>query len=170
MCRLSWNLGASNSWNSQGLSRPVMGLLYLYKKKGTCQIKQNTWTLNSILKNIEGSEQLNSEIWRWVNDFIANVFVKGVRLIETSSNAAVTAFHHVGGLHLSVFRVCFLLWFNILYFTEILKVPPSSFCPGLAPSENMSSRTTEFLSWNKILSICLQTLSDYWCKECQLST
>jgi hypothetical protein len=24
------NLGASNSWNPQGLSRPVMGLLYLY--------------------------------------------------------------------------------------------------------------------------------------------
>jgi len=28
MCRLSWNLGASNSWNTQGLSRPVMGLLF----------------------------------------------------------------------------------------------------------------------------------------------
>ena len=24
MCRLSWNLGASNSWNPQGLSRPVI--------------------------------------------------------------------------------------------------------------------------------------------------
>jgi hypothetical protein len=30
MCRLSWNLGALTSWNPQGLSRPVMGLLYLY--------------------------------------------------------------------------------------------------------------------------------------------
>ena len=30
MYRLSWNLGASTSWNPQGLSRPVMGLLYLY--------------------------------------------------------------------------------------------------------------------------------------------
>jgi len=30
MCRLSWNLGASTSWNPQGLSRPVMGLPYLY--------------------------------------------------------------------------------------------------------------------------------------------
>jgi hypothetical protein len=30
MCWLSWNLGASTSWNPQGLSRPVMGLLYLY--------------------------------------------------------------------------------------------------------------------------------------------
>jgi hypothetical protein len=30
MCRLSWNLGVSTSWNPMGLSRPVMGLLYLY--------------------------------------------------------------------------------------------------------------------------------------------
>jgi len=30
MCLLSWNLGASTSGNPQGLSRPVMGLLYLY--------------------------------------------------------------------------------------------------------------------------------------------
>jgi len=30
MCRLSRNLGASASWKPQGLSRPVMGLLYLY--------------------------------------------------------------------------------------------------------------------------------------------
>jgi hypothetical protein len=29
MCRLSWNLGASTSRNPQGLSRPVIGLLYL---------------------------------------------------------------------------------------------------------------------------------------------
>ena len=30
MCRLSWNLGPSTSWNPQGLSRLVQGLLYLY--------------------------------------------------------------------------------------------------------------------------------------------
>jgi hypothetical protein len=30
MCRLSWNLGVPTSRNPQGLSRPVMGLLYLY--------------------------------------------------------------------------------------------------------------------------------------------
>ena len=29
MCRLSWNLGTSTSWNPLGLFRPVMGLLYL---------------------------------------------------------------------------------------------------------------------------------------------
>jgi hypothetical protein len=30
MCRLSGNLGAPTSWNPKGLSRPIMGLLYLY--------------------------------------------------------------------------------------------------------------------------------------------
>jgi hypothetical protein len=29
-CADSWNLGASTCWNPQGLSRPVMGLLYLF--------------------------------------------------------------------------------------------------------------------------------------------
>jgi hypothetical protein len=29
VCRLSWNLGASTFWNTQSLSRPVTGLLYL---------------------------------------------------------------------------------------------------------------------------------------------
>ena len=45
MCRLSWNLGASTSWNSQGLSRPVMGLLYLVQcyLLGTCS---RTWMCN----------------------------------------------------------------------------------------------------------------------------
>jgi hypothetical protein len=30
MCRLSWNVEASTSWKPQGLSGPVMGLLYFY--------------------------------------------------------------------------------------------------------------------------------------------
>ena len=35
MCWLSWNLGASTSWNPLGLSRPVMGWLYLYGGPGS---------------------------------------------------------------------------------------------------------------------------------------
>jgi hypothetical protein len=31
LCQLSWNLGASNSWNPEGQSRPVQGLLYLHR-------------------------------------------------------------------------------------------------------------------------------------------
>ena len=30
MCRLSWNLWALTFWNPRGVSRPVMGLLYLF--------------------------------------------------------------------------------------------------------------------------------------------
>jgi len=33
MCRLSRNLGASSSWNPLALSRPLLGLLYLYLKR-----------------------------------------------------------------------------------------------------------------------------------------
>jgi hypothetical protein len=33
MCRLTRNLGASTSWNPKGLSRPVMGLLYLMQAR-----------------------------------------------------------------------------------------------------------------------------------------
>ena len=42
MCRLSWNLGASTSWNPQGLSRPVMGLLYLFFTYIMCILKSAT--------------------------------------------------------------------------------------------------------------------------------
>jgi hypothetical protein len=30
LCRLSYIVGAATSWNPQGLSRPVMGLLYRF--------------------------------------------------------------------------------------------------------------------------------------------
>ena len=43
MCRLAWNLGASASWNPQGLSRPVMGLLYLYLYPAMKGTRQRSW-------------------------------------------------------------------------------------------------------------------------------
>ena len=36
MCQLFWNLGISTSWNPQGLSRPVMGLLHLLPDHQGC--------------------------------------------------------------------------------------------------------------------------------------
>jgi hypothetical protein len=45
MCRLSWNLVTSTSWNHQGLSRPVMGLLTFFYTYGLLSIlsaPQNT--------------------------------------------------------------------------------------------------------------------------------
>jgi hypothetical protein len=41
ICRLSWNLGASNSWNPQGLSRPVIGLFYLFTHVSAAQISHH---------------------------------------------------------------------------------------------------------------------------------
>ena len=39
MCRLSCNLGASTSWNPQGLSRPVMGLLFTFRMGKSRHVK-----------------------------------------------------------------------------------------------------------------------------------
>ena len=50
MCRLSWNLAATTSWNPLGLSRPVMGLLdlylYTYRKftDRRCPVIENSFT------------------------------------------------------------------------------------------------------------------------------
>jgi len=55
MCRLSWNLGASNSWNPQGLSRTVMGLLYFYSEGNAhktiteCKLRENRNRESSVL-------------------------------------------------------------------------------------------------------------------------
>ena len=46
MCQMSWNVGASTSWNPQGgLSRPAMGLLlqrYLMKANDICETWRRT--------------------------------------------------------------------------------------------------------------------------------
>ena len=55
MCLLSWNMGASTSWNPQDLSRPVMGLLYLFLHRritiyGSKNVK--LWRTGTLLLNI----------------------------------------------------------------------------------------------------------------------
>jgi hypothetical protein len=45
MCRLSGNVEASNSWNHQDLSGPVMGLLY----PSYCQLSRDTSTSVSFI-------------------------------------------------------------------------------------------------------------------------
>jgi hypothetical protein len=58
MCQLSRNLGASTSWNPQGLSRPVMGLLYLYIGWG----RLNLWRIN-ITWSILGLFEVGCDNW-----------------------------------------------------------------------------------------------------------
>jgi hypothetical protein len=45
-CRLSSNVGISTSWNPQGLSRPVMGLHYLYQWTLKKNDKWSVWELH----------------------------------------------------------------------------------------------------------------------------
>jgi hypothetical protein len=71
MYRMSWNVGASNSWNSQGLSRPVMGSVYLFYRNildsATPEILTNS-RLNFVKKNPQLLERLKlREIWVWPN-------------------------------------------------------------------------------------------------------
>jgi hypothetical protein len=60
--RLSWNLGASTSWNPQGLSRPKMGLVYLY-----LYITSSQWTLT--VAHALPSVRLATWWWRDLDEF-----------------------------------------------------------------------------------------------------
>ena len=46
MCRLSWNVGASTSWNSQGLSWAAQGMLYLHLLWESCKELQKHYEIN----------------------------------------------------------------------------------------------------------------------------
>ena len=56
MCRLSWNLGASTSWNAQGLFRAVQGLLYLYYNRISCYTQRSfPWSEDRWSKSVRMS-------------------------------------------------------------------------------------------------------------------
>jgi len=59
MCRLSWNLGASTFWNPQGLSRPVMGLLFILHIGG-CSIRN--LTENTIMYTMPAYYRFTSKV------------------------------------------------------------------------------------------------------------
>ena len=59
MCGLSWNLWASTSWNPLGLSRPVMGLLYLYLFLSSL----NRENLNQVWQRSSCFKPINSLKW-----------------------------------------------------------------------------------------------------------
>jgi len=67
MCRLSWNLGASTSWNPPGPSRPVMGLLYLYlyrNNRAIAFLRYQSWSIVPDWNFSSSGRQLNCGIWR----------------------------------------------------------------------------------------------------------
>ena len=68
---LSWNLGASTSWNPQGLSRPVQGLLYLLLGKLDTRIitygytTDNSWLTQQSCSRRSGKAECHTR-WKWV--------------------------------------------------------------------------------------------------------
>ena len=62
MCQLSWNLGASTSWNPHGLSRHVMGLLYLLPFNTPHRIKTSCICLPCYLRHVSACTRSSSGI------------------------------------------------------------------------------------------------------------
>jgi hypothetical protein len=85
MCRLSYNLGASTSWNPQGLSRPVMGLLcpYLYVQIYTSSCARIPESLSALLKNRKShTRKAFSQFHKW---FISTTF-SGMKTFNSIGN------------------------------------------------------------------------------------
>jgi hypothetical protein len=62
MSRLSRNLRASTAWNPKGLSRPVMGLLYLYFFINELE------RIRKLVKNLRYlSDICQEELWKTMN-------------------------------------------------------------------------------------------------------
>ena len=67
MCWLFWNMGASTSWNPQGLSWPVMGLLFFYllPSRVNPPFKNHAYYLTSSLADSANKSQENwKRLWR----------------------------------------------------------------------------------------------------------
>ena len=61
ICRLSLNLGTSTSWNPQGLSRPVMGLICL-KTREFEATRYHAWSEGSVTFRFTALSQVRSAI------------------------------------------------------------------------------------------------------------
>jgi len=104
MCRLSWNLGASTSWNPLGLSRPVMGLLYLYLLRYLIyNLLGPERKINSV--EITNKMQPCNRIYYSTVQWRLNMFLPAYR----SSSGALTVFA-ASGLHTHVVTGCSQVW------------------------------------------------------------
>jgi hypothetical protein len=108
-------LGASTSWNTQGLSRPVMGLLYLYqpsRRPGSSLTSVETPNLTCFL-NIQ--TLLKPGTWKVCKQ--AYPETSSVRNLYSSFNNPVNRLILVPGLTLSGIKThirCFYITLNYL--------------------------------------------------------
>jgi hypothetical protein len=83
MCRLSWNLEASNFWNPQGQSRAVMGLLYLFIFTALFSSLEVQFFLNSFTSYCIGPRYEDSsgiEVFHFVILFSFSMIVYSIEL------------------------------------------------------------------------------------------
>jgi hypothetical protein len=104
MCQLSWNLGASTSWNPQGLCRPIQGLLYL-------TLEKYHYVINSSLLLFQNCPQ------HFISPLVYNDL--SVHPLKVDRCWVRTPFMSVVGPTKCTF-VFSLLWFNSLYMFRAL--------------------------------------------------
>ena len=72
MCRLSFNLGTSTSCNPLGLSRPVMGLLYLYLYTTISRLRVAPLSASTSMGSVDSFHR-NKTVVTWSHSTIASV-------------------------------------------------------------------------------------------------
>ena len=82
-CRLSWNLGNSTSWKPQDLSRPVMGLLYLYLYLSFHALRFTTFQVTVSYRLHEISFETPS-LSQWVTTLVSSVMAELSKLLSNS--------------------------------------------------------------------------------------
>jgi hypothetical protein len=106
MCRLSWNLGASTFWNPQGLSRHVMGLLYLlYTRFGTwlkckCEVLESSF---------QGKPKYSSHFVHeisFASDGASGRLTQGGGLLNRSTTVSILQLEWNGRRAETRFRLC----------------------------------------------------------------
>jgi hypothetical protein len=73
MCRLPRNSGASTSWNPKGLSRPVVGKLYLYLTEVKRCIVRSVMTIEKFGGQISFHLAFGSLVWEFAASQLVNL-------------------------------------------------------------------------------------------------
>jgi hypothetical protein len=130
MCRLSWNLGSSTSWNPQGLSRPVMGLLYLLPVRGGLIIcimyvlwkRTWLWLISQHFGNFLSIVYIKTCVpewqWKFCNSRVRSncMFTIAYRCKHAEVYVVKTAFGSLSLLMYSRCIICHSIWERVVLF------------------------------------------------------
>jgi hypothetical protein len=88
-CRMSWNLRASTSWNHQGLSKPVQGLLYVFTVLKTGSVIVRFEVLTALLSGFGG---LEVACWPLIPKFAGSHPAEAVRIFRAKKILSTPSF------------------------------------------------------------------------------